>query len=121
MGVSAIHYVVHGVAVTENVKEYFQRMEDSDEYYDNPYKEEATPTKSGLHVIDDGMNGEYAVAGRILFKSQHGLPLKAMLKVPLFTGADHHRLREELRAIDVKYGTKYAEQMIQTLVFTHWH
>lgn len=35
-------------------------------YADNAYEDEITANASGIHVIADGMSGEYVVVGKIL-------------------------------------------------------
>lgn len=121
MGVSVTHYVVHGVLVRDDVKEYFRLTENADEYNDNPYKDKISETPLGIHIIDDGMNGEYSVAGKILFKSNYGLPVEKMEKIPIFNEYDHDDLRERLKELDRQFGTSYASKLIRTLVFSHWH
>ena len=74
MGVATTHYVVLGVAITEEaqIKEFIhsseEHLEFMDGYYDNGYREEITPNESGIHVIVDGMSGKYIVVGKILAK-----------------------------------------------------
>lgn len=121
MSVSITHYVVHGVVVTENVKDYFRLTEDAEEYNDNPYSGVIRNTPLGVHIIDDGMNGGYTVAGKILFKSNSGFDIKNMEKIPVFTEDDHQDIRERLKRFDNQFGTAYANKPIKTVVFSHWH
>lgn len=121
MSVSITHYVVHGVLVRDNVKEYFRLTEDAEDYNDNSYRDEVSETPLGIHIIDDGMNAGYSVAGKILFKSNCGFPVDEMEKIPVFTEQDHRDLRKKLIRFDNEFGTSYANKAIRTLVFSHWH
>jgi len=133
MSVHATHYVVYGVAITDEkkVKDFFALEESHDdllhdEYYDNPYKEEITPTKSGIHIIVDGMNSGYVVIGKIIAKGlENGLeftkvplPYKKQTKIEGTLGSG---LLRTIIDLDKILGTKFRNLTLQYLVFTHWH
>lgn len=131
MGVATTHYIMFGVAIRDKaeVKQFFQSTEDKyaflDQYDDNGYQEEITPTASGLHIISDGMNGEYVVVGKIIQKGLDGLdftqiPLMATMATQQEISAKYE-LFLKLRELDEQLGTGFARKDIQHIVFTHWH
>jgi len=137
MGVAATHYAILGVAVTDKkkVKEFFGKEEKfldfTEEYNDNGYKEKPTPNKSGIHMIVDGMNGDYIVIGKILSKGiEEGMPFTQMAfdpesKTVTFSkqlrDADPVGILAEIRKIDEAMGTNFASLPLQYIAFTHWH
>ena len=124
MGVASTHYVVLGVAITDEVqvKEFFRMTEEQfalmDGYDDNGYKEEISPTESGIHVIQDGMNGQYVVVGKILAKGVHsGLDLIEVSKI----NKQYKKIYPEILKLDRALGTKFGLLEAKVIVFTHWH
>jgi hypothetical protein len=127
MGVAATHYVVLGVVLKDEkkVKAFFGKEEKfldfTDKYDDNGYKDEPTPTESGIHMIVDGMCGKYIVIGKILSKGvDDGLPFTQM-PTELIALGEATRIMEEIYKIDVVMKTKFSELPLQYLAFTHWH
>jgi len=124
MGVAATHYVVLGVAITEEaqVKEFFRLDEEHhelmDTYDDNGYKEEISPSESGIHVIVDGMNGKYVVVGKILAKGVHsGLDLTEVSDI----NKQYKKIYPEILKLDQALGTKFGGLDAKVIAFTHWH
>lgn len=133
MGVAATHYVVLGVALKDKkkVKAFFAISEKfldfTEQYDDNGYKDTPTPTESGIHMIVDGMCGEYIVVGKILSKGiEEGMPFTQMPGHDLAIDAVE-RVQErldvfrEIRKIDEAMGTDFCKLPTQYLAFTHWH
>ena len=131
MGSSAVHYVVLGVVLRQEdkVKDFFRLTEDQyeilDEYYDNPYDKEVTPTKSGIHIISDGMSSEYVIVGKILQKTFESQGL-SLMSLPI--GALANDMQEEYKEIypsvlelDKRLGTKFGGMQAEFIVLTHWH
>lgn len=126
MGVAATHYVVLGVAITDKaqVKEFFRISEEQlpldfmDGYDDNGYKEEITPSKSGIHVISDGMNGKYVVVGKILAKGiEGGLDFTEVSDI----SKQYRKFYSEVLKLDQMLGTKFGGLDAKVIAFTHWH
>jgi len=124
MGVAATHYVVLGVAITDEaqVKEFFRINEDHldfmDGYDDNDYKDEITPNESGIHVIVDGMSGKYVVVGKILAKGiEGGLELTKVSDI----ARQYRNFYQEVLKLDQVLGTKFGGLDAEVIVFTHWH
>jgi hypothetical protein len=124
MGVAATHYVVLGVAITDEaqVKEFFrineEHLEFMDGYDDNGYREEITPSESGIHVIVDGMNGKYIVVGKILAKGiEGGLDLTEVSDI----GKQYRKFYPEVLKLDQVLGTKFGGLDAKVIAFTHWH
>lgn len=133
MGVATTHYLMLGVVIQDKqeVKQFFQNTSEKyeliDEYDDNGYKDEITPTPSGLHIIADGMNGGYVVFGKILAKDLQGLELTTfdLLTppgdvVPSWKKT-YNEIYPEILKIDEKFGTKIGGKDPQIIAFTHWH
>lgn len=129
MGVAATHYVVLGVALKDKkkVKEFFALEEPHrdfiEKYDDNGYKDKPTKTDSGIHMIVDGMCGEYVVVGKILSKGlEEGMPFTQMPSVDAVERAqDRLDVFREILRIDEALGTNFSELPLQYIAFTHWH
>lgn len=124
MGVDATHYVVLGVAITDEaqVEEFFRinekHLEFMDGYDDNGYREEITPNESGIHVIMDGMNGKYVVVGKILTKGiEGGLEFTEVSNI----GKQYKKFYQEVLKLDQVLGTKFGRLDVKVIAFTHWH
>ena len=144
MGVAATHYIVIGVALTDKVQinEFFslteKHFEFFDNYNDNAYKDQITPTPSGVHIIADGMSGKYVVVGKIIYKSLNGFKL---MQIPTredysvvgagailndFPGIEsivdqYRQIYPEIKNLDQELDTKFGAMDAKVLVFTHWH
>lgn len=127
MGVATTHYIMFGVAIRDKaeVKQFFQSTEDKyaflDQYDDNGYKEEITPTASGLHIITDGMNGEYVVVGKIIQKGLQGIEFTELPNDEIPRMIVEQNLFKQLVELDQQLGTTFAAKEFQYIVFTHWH
>lgn len=124
MGVAATHYVVLGVAITDKaqVKEFFRINEEHFEfmegYDDNAYEENVTPSESGIHVIVDGMSGNYVVVGKILAKAiDNGLDIIEVADI----STQYRKFYPEVLKLDRELGTKFGGLDAKVIVFTHWH
>ena len=117
MGVATTHYVVLGVAITEEaqIKEFIhsseEHLEFMDGYYDNGYREEITPNESGIHVIVDGMSGKYIVVGKILAK---GIEVSDI-------GKQYRKFYPKVLKLDQVLGTQFGSLDAKVIAFTHWH
>jgi hypothetical protein len=127
MGVAATHYVVLGVALKNKaqVKKFFgiseKFLDFTDKYNDNGYKDKPTKTDSGIHMIVDGMCGEYIVIGKILSKGvDDGLPFTQM-PTELIALGEATKIMEEISKIDNVMETTFSELPLEYIAFTHWH
>ena len=132
MGSEVVHYVVLGVSINDKaeVKKFFGLTEGQyelmDAYHDNTYQEGITPTASGIHIISDGMNGDYVVVGKILQKAiYNGLKL---MEIPTShqDGTDefiqqYRDIYPEIEKLDQGLGTKFGGMYAKVIVFSHWH
>lgn len=110
MGVAATHYVMLGVAITDKaqVKEFFHISEEHFEfmegYDDNAYEENVTSSESGIHVIVDGMSGNYVVVGKILAKAiDNGLDIIEVADI----STQYRKFYPEVLKLDRELGTKF--------------
>ena len=138
MGVNTVHYVVAGIVITpnedfENFKHCWEVLSSIEEphedfaldYYDNPYNKNIVPTKSGIHIIVDGMSAKYIVIGKILAKSQQGFEMMSFpFNTPSFTSGgleEYKAIYPGILDIDRNLGTKFGGMQAGLIVFTHWH
>lgn len=123
MGAETVHYVVYGDLIKDpkDVSEFFKRTERNPEgldlYDDNPYQEEITPTKSGIHIISDGMSGEYVVVGVIKDKSQHQLRCEAHW----ILSKDAYLLNEKIKELDQLLDFNFSSLPQSVIVLSHVH
>lgn len=129
MGVSITHYVVLGVAITDEaqVKNFFrineEHLEFMEGYDDNAYATEITPSESGIHVIVDGMSSKYVIVGKILSKSTDRYYFNEIGSGPGdFTIAQQYRfIYPEILKLDQVLGTKFGALYARVISFSHWH
>lgn len=129
MGVSATHYIVLGVALTdkEQVKEFFkisdEQYEYLDEYHDNAYSDKITPNSSGIHIIEDGMSGKYVVVGKILQRSDYGFNLNETSTLPVsgLISEESKEVYSKILEVDRILNTKFGSLDLKYLIFTHFH
>jgi len=119
MGTSATHYVVYGIAITDKVVSQILDLDCGvlDQYYDNPYKSEVT-NGNDIHIICDGMSGEYVVIGKIVSKAieSEGFDLKV-----LKPEEDSLDIYKKIREIESKFGVTFNTDKIGFIIFTHWY
>ena len=132
MGVSCTHYVVHGVVMKSKpaMKKFWDAYEQTkdlmefiDSYDDNAYRDKITKTKSGIHIVADGMCCKYVVVGKIMAKGRdEGIKLTQFPASGnlLVIFASHHVAKEIIK-IDERLGTSFSKLPISLIAFTHWH
>ena len=129
MGVQATHYGMYGIVVDDKVKvkELFRKEEHYEvllnDYDDNGYREEISPTESGFHAIVDGMNGGYFVIGEILFKSLDGLPAGLLLRGDALKPKPKNKkkLLEVIQTLENDLQLGLNELKPEFVIFTHYH
>ncbi len=129
MGVSATHYIVLGVALTnkEQIKEFFEISDEHeavlDEYDDNAYSDEITENTTGIHIIADGMSSKYVVIGKILQKSNYGFDLNETSSLPVagLVSEEAKEVYAKIIEIDRNFHTKFGLLDLKYLIFTHFH
>jgi hypothetical protein len=88
-----------------------------DKYHDNPYSKFISD-KSTIHVIDDGMSGQYVVVGKILQKNTDGyLKLTTVSKIK----KQYRKIYQEILKIDEMLGTNFGLLKPEVIAFTHCH
>ena len=118
MGCSETHYAMVGVVFDE---EQFGLLEEfGDEVVtsldDNGYKSKITQTESGLHLIVDGMNGDFMVFGKIVAKGlEEGLPFTTFKKIGKKLRNEIVEQAKKLLKVDVD------PDDVVNVAFTHWH
>lgn len=127
MGVDATHYLVIGVIDNnrKSVMDFFNEKSEAyrniiDKYTDDNYEEKISKTKSGIHIIADGMDGEYIVVGQIIDKSiEDGLKIT---RIPLnVAGPATDKIMEKIKELDEKIGTSFGKLEMSAICFTHFH
>lgn len=125
MSTNCTTYVIDGHLIDdkENVRELFAAWETDasgfmGRYVDNPYQEEIKKTDSGVHVVADGMNGDYIVIGVILSKTNNQT-------VPVRSLAPSHKngskaIRECLK-MEKALGVVMNVGEHGLIFLTHWH
>ena len=116
MGTDRTDYIILGVKVS-----FSHVAEDDDNYNilldlyeDNAYQDGITP-HDGVNMVSDGMNGEYAVVGRILAKSTYeGLPMTDC-------SINYTQFELDLLARVINKITGLIDPEIKVFAFTHWH
>lgn len=137
MGTTNTHYVMFGILIQnkDEVEQFF--LEDHydllNQYEDNGYKEEITPTPSGFHVIADGMNCEYVVVGKILQKGLQHIEFTRIpgwykpgnpgefITFPFNDAALEQQFYEFLSKLEQQLNINFADKKFEFIVFTHWH
>ncbi len=128
MSVNRVDYVVAGVAITgkEAVSAFFDAQsklpgEQLEGYGDNEYKEKITKNASVVHVIQDGMNCDYIVIGRILVKERtEGFPIAEVGEYERLLIECRKTVQVEIRKIEVILDLKLPIA-VRVIHFTHWH
>ncbi len=114
MGVNRTDYVMLGVKF--DFKEMRERDPDCEifeEYRDNGYKDKVT-SHNDITLIEDGMCGKYAIAGKVLDKStESGMGLK------MCTYEASKKEKKEIEKLVEKHIGIKGDAKIY--VFTHWH
>lgn len=118
------HYVGYGISILDEkrIKEFFNQDSDIveklyDDYDDNAYQKEVTPTKSGLTLIVDGMNGKYIFFGKIIQKAlfYEGLDFH------IFEDLTESQKKEVIEESKRIFNFEVFKSDIKNIVFTHWH
>lgn len=118
------HYIGYGISISDEtrIKEFFNQDSDIveklyDDYEDNSYKEEITPTKSGLTLIVDGMNGKYIFFGKIQQKAL----FYSGLDYVVFEDLNINQKNEVIKESKKIFNFEVFKSDIKNVVFTHWH
>ncbi len=134
MGTHYRHYVMVGAVITKKHHNHTLRklMNDDVKYNnkfiqfdDNAYEDEISKTKSGLHFLVDGFNGEYAVFGRIIAKANDFTGFD-MTEIDSFFHISRSGIDSNLVDTVKKFGKEIfdvdiPESCFKTIVFTYIH
>lgn len=117
MGVDATHYVMIGIRLPyKHFPEEFSESEQYEAMHDNAYNDDFS---EGVSIVTDGMNGKYAVVGRVIEKgvSDHGNGID-MTEIVGKALRNPKLIREIREALG-----EYAPETIQlsAICFTHYH
>ncbi len=113
MSVSRTDYVMLGIKYN-NSEQFWKSVKqhdfmDKDEFFDDCYDDRF----EGITIVEDGMNGEYVVVGKVLAQGEdgEGIQMTPCLKMR----SDEYVLQ---KALDKAFGIS---GNIQIWAFTHWH